>query len=130
MLVRSVAVAALGLLLVAGCGPAKLNESKVLTLDDNNSARAVILPAQSKPQKITVDYSSSDGDVSVYVFKEEDLPKEDPLITAPPAKALGKHQGKQGNFTVEVPANTPTQVVVRSATAKKTDVTVKVTNAP
>ncbi len=123
-----VAVFAIGSLFLSGCGPAKLNENKTLTLDAEVSARAIDLPAVSKAQTINVEFSSSDGDVTVLVFKQEDAKDNDSLPSAPSSKALVKKRSKGESFSVDVPENTATRVVVRESAAAKTDVQVKVTN--
>jgi hypothetical protein len=125
MFVR-LAPAALCLLFLAGCGPAALNVSKTLDLE-TDEARAIDLDAQSKPQKITVEFKSSEGDVSVFLFKEEDAKGDEGLLTSDPTKAIEKKKGKEDSFSADVPANTPVRVIVRGA-AKKTKVDVKVTN--
>ena len=66
---------AFGALSLFGCGPSKLNESKSWELETGDG-RALDLPAVSKPQKVNVEFSSSDGDVTVLVFKEEDAREE------------------------------------------------------
>lgn len=119
---------ALGLLLT-GCGPAKLNETKTLKLDKETMATSLSLPAQSKPQTITVEFNSSEGEVTVGVFKKEDIKTDDDMTTVALSKALASKKGKSESFTVDVPENTATRVVARGHTAAKTDVTVKVTNA-
>src|SRR5438874_1666255 len=119
------------LLVAAGCSPKPLNETKTLTLDTQTPANALLLPAQKKATKITVEFKSSAGDVSVHVFKESDIPNDDAMTSVQPSVALGSaKKGKEGTFTVDVPENTATRVVVREHTAAKTDVTVKVTSAP
>src|SRR6266700_2315065 len=91
----------------AGCGPAKLDESKTLSLSGETPAKSIDLDAQSKPQTITVDFSSSAGDVSVLVFKKSDAPTDDDLLSAPPNKAIAMKKGKADTFTAEIPENTP-----------------------
>ncbi len=120
------ALFALALLVVVGCGPAKLNESRSLTLD-SGEAKAIDLPAVAKAQNVTVEFTSSAGEVTVYLFKESDAKGEDGMLLSDAKKALGQKQGKEGSFTTEVPENTPTRVIVRKASAK-TEVTVKITN--
>jgi hypothetical protein len=128
MLARLVpaAVVALGLLALAGCGPGKLNESRNWDID-SGEAKAVDLPAIAKPQTVKVEFTSSDADVTVYVFKEADAKGEDGLVASDPSKALAKASGKTGSFTADVPENTATRVIVRNA-PKKTKVDLKITN--
>ncbi|AMV28727.1 hypothetical protein VT84_30255 [Gemmata sp. SH-PL17] len=125
----ALAACALGLFLATGCGPGKLNKTSVVTLDAKTSAGTIQLDAQSKPQTINVEFSSSEKDVRVLVFKQEDIKdlEEAPIIDA--KKALVSKQGQADSFSVDVPANTAVTVVVRSAAAPKTEVTVKLTNA-
>src|SRR5437879_10903204 len=101
----AVALVALGLLSQTGCGPAKLNETRTWELDggDGNS---ILLPAVSKPQTVKVEFTSSEGEVSVLLVKEDDLPKgsaEDAILGVEASKALGKANGKSGNYSAEVP---------------------------
>jgi hypothetical protein len=118
---------AIAVLQLAGCGPAKLYEKKQYQMEPG-LARAMDLSAQSKPQTLSVEFSSSDGKVSVLVVKQEDAPSEDDLIGVPASKAIAsKVRETSGSFTAEVPANTATRVIVRDA-EKNTDVTLHVTN--
>ncbi|QJW98973.1 hypothetical protein [Frigoriglobus tundricola] len=121
------ALIALGLLSAAGCGPAKLNENKTLTLDAGD-AKGLDFPAISNAQTITIDFKSSAGEVSVYLFNEADAKGEDGLLTSDPKKALGLKKGKEGSFEVNVPEKTATRIIVRGAN-EKTTVTLKATNA-
>jgi hypothetical protein len=131
MRIRSLLIALAPVLLVAtGCAPKPLNENKTLTLDKDVAARRLELPAPKKAQKITVEFSSSEGEVSVLVFKSADVPTQDAMLTVEASKALASKKGKADTFSVDVPENTETQVVVRGHTAAKTDVTLKVTSAP
>ena len=123
-------VLAPALLVAAGCGPKPLTESKTLTLDKEWGARALDIPAQKKPMKLTVEFSSSDGEVTVLVFKAADITKEDELITAGSTQALAHKRSRADTFTVDVPENTATRVTVRQHSATKTDVQVKVTVLP
>ncbi len=116
---------AVGLAALTGCGPAKLNESRSYDIEPG-SAEGFELPAQAKPQKITVDFSSSDGDVIVLLFKVADAQGDDALI-ADAKKALGMKKATKDTLSVDVPENTATRLVVRG-TGKKTKVDVKVTN--
>lgn len=126
MLARFVpAACAFGLLTLAGCGPAKLNVSQTLSLEAGVS-KGLDLPAQSKPQKITVEFTSSAGEVSAYVFKVSDAEAlDDPEKHKDKALATKKSAGD--TFAADVPANTATRVVFWSP--KKTEVGVKLTNA-
>lgn len=102
----------------------KLDVNRAVTLDDMVGARGFELPAQSGPQTITVTFSSSKCDVSVYVFPGA---IGDSLLTEDSKKALAGKTGKVGAVSAEVPANTAVTVVIRSAT-EKTTVDVKITN--
>ena len=118
---------ALGLMLTTGCGPAKLKLDKTYTLD-TGEAQGLDLQEIASPQTITVDFTSSAGEVSVYLFNATDAKGEDGLLGADSKKALGQSKGKEGNFEVKVPEKTATRIVVRGA-QQKTTVTMKVTNA-
>lgn len=121
-------IAALGLLCLAGCGPAKLDETKNWTLNSETPARAMDLSAQPKPQTFTVEFTATGGDVSVFVFKEEDAKGEDGLAYAPASKALGSKTASTGDsFKVDVPANTATRVIARAG-GRKVELKIHVTN--
>src|SRR5690349_13185084 len=117
-------VLAAAFLFLSGCGPAKLNESRSYNLDPG-AAEGFALPAQSKAQKLTIEFSAPE-EVTVLLFKEADAP-DDEMPFASEKNALGFKKGKAETFTVDVPENTPTKFVVRGA-AKTTKVDVKVTN--
>jgi hypothetical protein len=120
----SAAALAVAFASLSGCGPAKLNQTKTLSVDVGE-ARAIDLDGQPKPQKVNVKYSSPE-EVSVLVFKEVDA-RGDDMLDAGEGKALGKSKGKDGTFSVDVPENTPVRVVVRGS-PKKTDVKLEITN--
>lgn len=119
------AVVAAGLVAAAGCGPAKLDETRTYSLDPGgDSGRALDLPAQPKPQTITVTYESAEP-VGVGIYKAGDVGEG---LFVQPAKALKAEAGKTaGTLTADVPENTATRVVV-SVETKKTDVKLHVTN--
>jgi hypothetical protein len=121
------ALVAVALAWVTGCGPAKLNESRSWDLEAANP-RAMDLPAQPKPQTLTVEFSAPE-EVSVYVFKEEDAKGDDGLLNASvnAKKALAQKKSKGETFTVDVPENTPVRVIADSG-GKSTKVNLKVTN--
>lgn len=123
---RSALIAcAFGLSTLAGCGPAKLNVSQTLSLE-SGVPKGLDLTAQPKPQKITVEYASSAGEVSAYVFKASDADAlEEPEKNKDKALATKKSAGE--TFSVDVPPNTATRVVFWSL--KRTEVTVKLTNS-
>ncbi|MBP3957232.1 hypothetical protein J8F10_18380 [Gemmata sp. G18] len=123
----ALAVCALGLFLATGCGPAKLDQKTVVSVDAGDT-KSIDLDAQPKPQKITIDFSSSAGSVSVYVFKEADAKGEKGLedAEANKAKALAAKESKGEAFAVDVPENTAIRIIFFAT--KKTDVTVKLTN--
>jgi len=114
-------------LVLAGCGPAKLDVSKTYSLSGKDPAFSVELDAQSKPQTINVEFSSSAADVSVFVMKKADVPADDDLLIADEKKALILKKGKADSFSVDIPENTPVRVIVRMET-KPTEVQLKVTN--
>ncbi|MBA2224807.1 hypothetical protein [Thermogemmata fonticola] len=115
-----------GVVLFGGCGPARLNVDKKYTMDVGD-ARAIDLEAQAKPQKVNVEFSVSEGEARVLVFRAEDAQGDEGILEAPASKALSSQRGSTGNFTVDLPPNTKARVVIRDLT-KKADVTIKVTN--
>lgn len=115
-----------GTVLLGGCGPARLNVDKKYTMDVGDG-RAIDLEAQKKPQKVKVEFSVSDGEARVLVFRAEDAQGEEGILEAPASKALGSQRGSTGNFTVDLPPDTKARIVIRDLT-KKADVTIKVTN--
>jgi hypothetical protein len=126
MLVRlaCVALIAVGSVLLAGCGPAKLDVSKSYTLE-HGSADGFVLQKQSKPQKITIEFSSSKGEVTVLLFKATDATEEN-YDVAEKEKAMGYKTGKSDTLVVDVPENTETRFVIRGAKENtKVDVRVK-----
>jgi hypothetical protein len=125
-MMRRLAVVAFGMLFLAGCGPSKLNENRKIQIEDGE-AKAIELPAVSKPQKVNVEFNSPDSEVSVYLFKESDAKGDDGLLSSDPKKALASKRGKSESFSADVPENTATRVIIRGA-AKKTEVQVKITN--
>jgi hypothetical protein len=114
-------------LVLAGCGPAKLDLTRKYTLDGKDPAQTIELEPQTKAQTINIEFSSSDGDVSVLVFKKADAPPADDALIADPKKALVSKKGKADSFSVDIPENTGILIIVRMET-KKTDVELKVTN--
>jgi hypothetical protein len=138
---RTVRTVLLGLLLTcAGSaggeepkGPAKtppkvgkLNVTRELVLDDKVGARGLNLTPQPGPQTITVTFTSSNGEVSVYVFPAAEVKAGDGLFTADAKKALAGKTGKTGTFTAEVAEKAEVIVVVRGE--GKTTVELKLTN--
>jgi hypothetical protein len=94
---------------------------------DVGDARSIDLDPQSKPQKINIEFSVSEGEGRVLVFRAEDAQGDEGLLSAPANKALGSQRGSSGTLSVDLPANTKARVVIRDLT-KKADVTIKVTN--
>ncbi len=118
------------LVVATGCGPKPINENKTFTLDTQVSAAGMVIPAQKKATKLTVEFTSSTGDVAVYLFKQSDVPTDEAMGEVPSDKKLGSKRGKSETFTVDVPENTAVRLVVREHTAAKTEVAVKVSAAP
>jgi hypothetical protein len=118
---------ALALPLAAGCAPPKLDESRTWTMGAGE-ANSIDLPAITKPQKVTAEFTSTAADVTVLIIKESDAPGQKGLETVDEGKAITKQKGKSGTITADVPANTATRVVVTGANSK-TEVTVKATNS-
>jgi hypothetical protein len=119
------------LLVAAGCGTKPLNENKTYTLDTSTSGHRLDIPATNKARTITVEFSSSDKDVTVLLLKKSDVKDgEDGITTAEGAKKLGGKRAKADSFTAELPADTAGTIIVREHAAAKTEVTLKVTSAP
>ena len=116
---------AIGLVALAGCGPAKLDVTKTYTLE--GEPQIIFLDAQPKPQKITVEFESSASPITVLLIKDADVPKdEDGFI--PTSKAIAFKSGeKAATFSGDVPENTATRVIIRNA-SNKSSVKVRVTN--
>ncbi len=116
-------IAALVLLAPSGCGPAKLDETKNYDLEPGD-VKSIILPAQPKPQRLTVEFESNEP-VDVAVYKSDDA-KE--LYSLPVSKALAIERAKtSGTLTADLGPDIATTVVV-SALSKKASVKVHVTN--
>ena len=124
MFIRATALA-FGLVAFTGCGPAKLDVTKTYTFP--GEPQIMGLDAQPKPQKITVEFDSSEGTITVLLIKESDVPEnEDAFI--PTSKAIAFKSGeKAGTFSGDVPEKTATKVIIRNPSAKTT-VKVRVTN--
>jgi hypothetical protein len=121
-LARFAALAAF--LLMPGCRP-RLDERRSFTLEPGN-AQTIDLAAISRPQRITVEFMSSAGEISVYLIKnfqgedgKDDPPKKE--------QTLDMKRGTSGTVSADVSPDTKTRVVVRDA-HKSTQVTVEVTN--
>lgn len=119
------------LLAAAGCGPAKINENRTFTLDTNTSGHRLDIPADKKPRTLTVEFASSEKEVSVLLFKRSDVKDgEDGIMEAQNTQKLAGTRATADRFTAEIPADTPTTIIIRGHAAPKTNVTLKVTTAP
>jgi|SRR5579883_1255985 len=117
---------AIGLLMSGGCGPAKLKLDKTYSIPAGQS-EIIDLPAISKPQKITVEFSSSTTEVAVYLIKDyEDADGKD--VVPAKNKILEMKEAKSGTFTADVPAKTATRVAIMGG-RQKTEVSVKLNNS-
>lgn len=112
------------LLFAAGCGPAKLNESRNYAMQPG-TPQGFDLPVIGKAQTLTIEYTSSAADVSVYVVKDPPAEMDDKPAAA---SVIATATGKTGTVTAAVPASTAVRVMVSGAKGK-TDVVLKVTNA-
>lgn len=119
------ATIAAAFLLLTGCGPAKLNETRNYEMEPGNP-KGFVLSKQSKPQTVTIEFKSSDADVTVLLFNSEDV-TDNNADDVDSAKALGFKTGKAETFTVNVPENTEARLVVRG-NKRSTKVDLKVTN--
>jgi hypothetical protein len=110
----------------AGCGPAKLDETKTLQVDSD--AQILQLDPQAKPQSLRVQFESARSPVTVLLVKASDVPGPDDAVYVSTDKAIAFMKGeKSGEFSGEVPANTATVVIVRDAKGQ-TSVKVHITN--
>jgi hypothetical protein len=116
-------VAALVLLAPAGCGPAKLDDTKNWTIEPGD-VQSIILPAQPKPQRLTVEFESSEP-VDVGIYKTDDTTD---LHSLPVSKALAVERGKtSGTLTADLGPDVSTTITA-GALSKKATVKVHVTN--
>lgn len=112
-----------GFLVLSGCGPAILDETRSWNMDAAET-QSLGMDAQSKPQTITVECESTSANVTVGLFKESDAKD---LNSIQFSKALKSESAtKKGSFAVDVPEKTATRVVVESS--GKTTVNLHVTN--
>ena len=110
---------------LSGCGPAKLDETMKITVDSGgNPGRIFELDPQPKPQTITLEFESSTTEVTVALFNASATVFAERIDLS---KAIKGERGKSGKFTVDVPANTETKVVVGEA-SKSTEVKLHMTN--
>lgn len=114
------------LVLWCGCGPPRLSVDKSYTLDVGE-ARAIDLDPQSKPQKIQIEFTASDGQVEVLMFKKEDVPTDQAMLDAASDKALARQKGPSGSLSVDLPEKVAARIVIRNP-SKKAEVKVKVKN--
>lgn len=112
------------LLVATGCGPAKLNEARNYSMTPG-TPQGFDLPVIGKAQTLTIEYTSSAADVSIYVIKDPPAEMDDKPAAA---SVLGTGTGKSGTVTAAVPAKTAVRVMVGGAKGN-TDVALKVTNA-
>jgi hypothetical protein len=110
---------------ILGCGPGRLDETRTYNLADATEAPYMELPPQSKAQTIKVEFESSAAEVDVGLFRAADVP--DPAMANFSKAMKAEVQKKSGSFSVDVPENTATRVIVANPKAK-TDVKLHVTN--
>lgn len=111
-------LAAVVVLAPAGCGPAKLDETKTYSVTAGDT-QMMILPKQPKPQRITVEYESNQP-VDVAIYKSEDVKEGEAM---PTSKALGIDRAKEkGTVTADLAPDVATTVTVtglgKTATVK------------
>lgn len=121
---RTLAVVALLGLALPGCGPAKLDETKNYDIDPGET-KFVILPAQPRPQRLTVEYDAA-SPVEVGIYKTDDV--KDQPATLPSSKALAVDKAKAaGTISADLGPDVSTTVTV-TGLGKKTAVKVRITN--
>ena len=127
MFARSIfGLASLGILGLAGCGPAKLDVSQTYEIADQG--QILRLDAQPKPQTIRIQFESTQSPVTVLLIKDTEVLGNDDAMYVSTDKAIAFKKGeKSGDFTGEVPANTATTVIIREAKGRTT-VKIHITN--
>lgn len=118
-------VLGIGLVAVAGCGPAKLEVEKSYNLDSGDT-QWVILDPQPKPQKITVTYEAG-SELTVMLIKASEIPKDNEGFVDLKKAIASEKSKKSGTISGDVPENTEARVIVRNP-ASKTTVKLKITN--
>ncbi len=119
---RLLALAA-AFLVLSGCGPAKLDETRTYDLEPGD-LKVLQLPAQPKPQRLTVEFEANNP-VEVVVYKAEDA---NDMNNLPASKALASEKAKTtGTVVVDLGPDVATSVVVIGL-GKKASVKVHVTN--
>jgi hypothetical protein len=117
-------LAAIAFLPLAGCGPAKLDITKTYKVVPGDT-QFVILPAQPKPQRITVEYEA-DQPVEIGVYKSDDVKDQDTAL--PTSKAL-KVEKATTTGTVAVDLNPDVSVTVTvTGLGKEAGVKLHITN--
>lgn len=126
---------AVGLVWVAGCGPATLDITKTKTLDPRGDSDLILdLSPQPVEQKLTVTVDSKTDKVDVYVLLAKDFEKYDQAAPAfskrAEAATASKNAVMSDTVTATIPANTQAKVIVALANeaTKSTEVTVKLSN--
>ena len=75
--------------------------------------KSVSIGAFAKDITLTVNFTSSNSDITVGVFKESDVPNLEQISSAKP---LAKATGKEGTVTVDVPKDTPFMMAIYGVT--------------
>ncbi len=120
--------------LVAGCKADRLDETKTFTLKLGEEGEKVFdLGKQSKEQKVTADYTSTESEVSVFVVAAKDYDAFDTALTGAKKKEKAMAaalDSKSGTVAATVPPNTEYKVVVAlgDKATKPTDVKLHMTN--
>ncbi len=120
---RLLTLAAAVFLLSSGCGPAKLDESRTYDLDPGE-IKFLQLPAQPKPQRLTVEFEAT-SPIEVVIYKAEDAKD---LENLPASKALASEKSKTtGTVVSDLNPDVATSIVVIGL-GTKTTVKLHVTN--
>lgn len=106
-----------------GCGPAKLDEKKTYQITPGDT-QMMILPKQSKPQRVTVEYES-DQPVEVGIYNSADV-KEDQAPPASKARAIDRAK-TTGSIFADLGPDEATTVAI-SALGKAANVKLHVHN--
>jgi len=91
---------------LVGCGQEKLETTETFSVGKGvNDART--LEAKPRPLKTSVSFTASNP-VTVAAYRAEDAKD---LLSVDPKKALGSKKGKEGTFTIDIPANVEVSIV-------------------
>jgi hypothetical protein len=115
-----------GMLALTGCQ--RLNVEKTVTIDPT-AVYALIVPAPSYEQKVTVHISSPGVPVTAYLVRESEQAAAQAKLESektPASSFAGKEKSEDITLEATIPAKTEYVLLIRSG-SKKTEVKVKLT---